>query len=140
MTEEKPNPTQTSPDAHWHKGRCHCGRVQFEVRAPADVTLSRCNCSICQMSGFLHLIVGAEDFRLLTGTDNLTTYTFNTHTARHMFCRTCGIKPFYRPRSHPDGWSVNFNCVTKTGFERIVIEDFDGQNWEESIGGLLARD
>ena len=123
----------------WHKGKCHCGKVQFEVRAPTDVTVTRCNCSICDMTGFLHLITEETDFNLKSGKDNLTTYTFNTHTAKHMFCKTCGIKPFYRPRSHPEGWSVNFHCLDKGRFEKVQITDFDGQNWEESIDGLLDK-
>ena len=123
----------------WHKGGCHCGAVSFEVRAPKQVDLTVCNCSICSMTGFVHLIVGAEDFRLLTGADNITTYRFNTKTAAHTFCQTCGVKPFYRPRSHPDGYSVNFNCVDQTGFTRVNRSGFDGQNWENNIDGLLRK-
>ena len=83
-----------------HKGGCHCGDVAFEVTAPPELRVQECNCSICRMTGFLHLIVPASRFRLVKGTDALTTYAFNTGTARHMFCRRCGIKSFYVPRSH----------------------------------------
>ena len=120
----------------WHKGGCHCGVVKFEVRARTNVELTECNCSVCGMTGFLHLIVTAEDFRLLSGADNITTYTFNTHAAKHTFCQTCGVKPFYTPRSHPDGISVNFRCVEKGGFETVTSEAFDGKNWEDNIAGL----
>ena len=120
----------------WHNGACHCGAVKFEVRAPTNVELTACNCSMCDMTGFLHLIVAADDFRLLSGGDNLTTYTFNTHTAKHTFCKTCGIKPFYTPRSHPDGFSVNFRCVDQSGFETVTSEDFDGRNWEANVAAL----
>ncbi len=123
----------------WHKGGCHCGAVTFEVRAPAQIALTACNCSICDMTGFQHLIVGAEDFRLRTGVDNITSYSFNTHTAKHTFCQTCGVKPFYRPRSHPDGYSVNFRCVDKSGFVAVTSEDFDGRNWEDNIAGLHEK-
>ncbi len=124
----------------WHNGACHCKAIKFEVRAPAQVGLTKCNCSICGMTGFLHLIVGEEDFRLMAGADQLTTYTFNTHTAKHMFCQTCGVKPFYRPRSHPEGWSVNFHCVDKGNFESVNIQDFDGRNWEDNIDRLLNQE
>src|SRR5688572_24203760 len=84
-----------------HKGGCHCGRVRFEVDAPAELSIDECNCSMCARTGFLHLIVTADRFRITQGRDALTTYTFNTGTARHLFCAHCGIKPFYVPRSHP---------------------------------------
>ncbi len=123
----------------WHKGGCHCGAVKFEVRTYTDVTLTKCNCSICEMTGFLHLIVKAKDFRLIFGADNITTYTFNTHAAKHTFCKTCGVKPFYTPRSHPDGYSVNFRCVDKAGFETVTSEDFDGKNWVSNIASLRSK-
>ena len=90
-----------------HRGGCHCGAVAFEVEAPARVTVSDCNCSVCRMSGFLHLIVPAARFRLLRGKEELSEYRFNTGTAQHLFCRRCGVKSFYVPRSNPDGYSVN---------------------------------
>ena len=123
----------------WHKGHCHCQTVTFEVRAPANIELTACNCSMCHMTGFVHLIVAAEDFCLLTGADNITSYTFNTHTAMHTFCKTCGIKPFYTPRSHPDGMSVNFRCVEQSGFETVTSEDFDGKNWEDNVEALREK-
>ena len=113
-----------------HRGGCHCGRVRFEVLAPSRLTVSNCNCSICTMSGYRHLIVPADRFRLVSGQDALTTYTFNTHTARHMFCSTCGIKSFYVPRSHPDGFSVNANCIDPETIEELTVQDTDGRNWE----------
>lgn len=128
-----------TPKRVWHQGRCHCGAVTFKVRAPTNVALTACNCSMCDMTGFLHLIVEAKDFRLLSGADNLTTYTFNTHTAKHTFCKTCGVKPFYTPRSHPNGFSVNFRCVEQSGFESVTTEDFDGKNWEDNIAALRNK-
>ena len=94
-----------------HEGGCHCGRIRFEVDVPADIEAAECNCSICRMSGYLHLIVRREDFRLLRGQQDIETYTFNTGVAQHYFCRQCGIKSFYVPRSHPGGISVNVNCL-----------------------------
>ncbi|MEN3950309.1 GFA family protein [Iodidimonas sp. SYSU 1G8] len=113
-----------------HNGGCHCGAVAFEVDAPADVVVQDCTCSLCRMTGYLHLIVPASRFRLVRGEDALLTYTFNTGTARHLFCKRCGIKSFYVPRSNPDGFSVNLRCVNRSTFESIVIEPFDGANWE----------
>ncbi len=90
-----------------HRGGCHCGRVRFEVDAAAVINALDCNCSMCRLSGFLHLIVPRADFRLLTDAAELSEYRFGTGVARHLFCRHCGIKSYYVPRSNPDGIDVN---------------------------------
>jgi hypothetical protein len=125
-----------------HRGGCHCGAVAFEVLAPARLRVQRCNCSICAMTGFEHLIVPASRFHLLRGAEELTTYSFNTGTARHLFCRRCGIKSFYVPRSNPDGYSVNFRCLERSEVAEVEFEDFDGRNWEAHAESLreLSRD
>lgn len=123
-------------DAVWHRGGCHCGRVTFEVLAEPEPHVHACNCSICQRLGYLHLIVPKSRFRLLTGETNLTDYRFNTGTALHRFCSTCGIKSFYVPRSHPDGCSVNARCLDQTTARTLHVEPFDGANWEAAQGDL----
>ena len=117
------------------KGGCHCGAVRFEVDAPEVVTCQECNCSICGKSGYLHLIVPRSKFNLVKGQDNLATYTFGTGVARHMFCKTCGIKSFYIPRSNPDGYDVNVRCLD-TQPKELVVESFDGKNWELNAHAL----
>ncbi|MGQ0528944.1 MAG: GFA family protein [Panacagrimonas sp.] len=121
-----------------HRGGCHCGAVRFEFKAPARLHVQRCNCSICAMTGFEHLIVPGRDFKLLTAPEALTGYRFNTGVAQHLFCSTCGIKSFYVPRSNPDGFSINLRCVDQSSIERIEYEDFDGQNWEHHGSALAA--
>ena len=121
-----------------YEGGCHCGRVRFSVEAPDAVEVERCNCSICRKAGFLHLIVPATRFRLLSGSDSLTTYTFNTGVAEHYFCKVCGVKPFYKPRSNPDGIDVNLNCLERLP-EEVTIVDFDGQNWEDNAAALAHK-
>lgn len=121
-----------------HTGTCHCGAIRFEVRAPVDLTVQRCNCSMCSMLGFEHLIVAKSDFSLLTSWDALSTYTFNTGVARHLFCTHCGIKSFYVPRSNPDGYSVNLRCLDRSRVRKVIYEDFDGQNWERAGHTLAA--
>ena len=101
-----------------HRGGCHCGAVAFEVDAPARLTVSECNCSICRMTGYLHLIVPRTRFRLLRGAESLVEYRFHTGTARHLFCRHCGVKSFYVPRSNPDGYSVNLRCLERGTIEQ----------------------
>ena len=119
-----------------HSGGCHCGRVRFEVLAPAAIEATECNCSICSKTGFLHLIVPQSRFKLLEGVEFLSTYTFNTGVARHLFCKVCGIKSFYVPRSNPDGYSVNVRCLEPGTATSIQITLFDGRNWERHASEL----
>jgi hypothetical protein len=118
-----------------HTGGCHCGRVRFEVDAPGELLIDECNCSMCARTGYLHLIVPANRFRITQGEDALTTYTFNTRTAKHLFCATCGIKPFYVPRSHPGGFSVNARCIDSATVTGMKITSIDGRNWEKQYPG-----
>jgi len=114
-----------------HRGGCHCGRVRFEVIAPAQIEVADCNCSLCSKSGYLHLIVPAARFTLISGREALSTYTFNTRTAQHYFCSTCGVKSFYIPRSHPHGVSVNARCIDGGSIESMTVTAFDGRDWEK---------
>ncbi|MDH3688761.1 MAG: GFA family protein [Gammaproteobacteria bacterium] len=114
-----------------HTGGCHCGRVRFEVLAPEDIPASECNCSICTKSGHVGLIVPKERFTLLQGEGLLSTYTFNTGVAKHLFCSHCGIKSFYIPRSHPDGVSVNVSCLDAGTVKSVRAKPFNGQEWEK---------
>ena len=114
-----------------HAGGCHCGRVRFEVQAPMHIEVSDCDCSICSRTGYLHLIVPKSRFKLLSGEDALTAYQFNTNTAKHLFCSHCGIKSFYVPRSHPDGYSVNARCLDEGTVTGMTVKKTDGKNWEK---------
>lgn len=124
-----------------YSGSCHCGAVRFEVESPATILAQDCNCSICIKAGYLHLIVPKSKFRLIAGGEMLTTYAFGTGVAQHTFCRVCGIKPFYLPRSNPDGVDVNVRCLDPEP-TNLVIEPFDGQNWEQHARSLahLSQD
>ena len=122
-----------------HFRGCHCGAVRFEFRAPGAINVTDCNCSMCGMTGYEHVFVPQADLRFLSGANALTEYRFNTGKAVHMFCKTCGIKPLYRPRSHPEAWSVNLRCVD-AGTLRIAKRiPFDGQDWEGNIAALKEQ-
>ena len=125
-------------DFTWRAGGCHCGAVRFEASLPPAVEAQDCNCSVCARTGFVHVIVPERRFRLLSGETVLTTYTFNTGVARHLFCTVCGVKSFYRPRSNPDGWSVNARCLDDLDDLAISITPFDGRQWERH-GADLAH-
>ena len=125
-----------------HGGGCHCGAVRFEVVAPAHLDALECNCSICSMTGFLHLIVPASRFRLLAGTDALSEYKFNSGVARHFFCRHCGVKSYYVPRSNPDGFSVNVRCLDPRTITGVRVRLFDDRERERSDAAVkeLSKD
>lgn len=118
------------------RGGCHCGAVRFSVRVSSELQAFRCNCSICRQTGFVHVFVRPERFTLLQGADDLSEYRFHTRTARHLFCRHCGVKSFYVPRSHPDAYSVNLNCLDLPESVSVSMGDFDGRNWSRSIDRL----
>jgi hypothetical protein len=115
------------------QGGCHCGRVRFKVTADLD-KVTVCNCSICSKKGFLHLIVPPEQFELLSGKNDLATYQFNTGVAKHTFCKTCGVHPFYVPRSDPDKIDVNARCIDDVDLDGLSVNFFDGKNWEQAVG------
>ncbi|ACK67754.1 glutathione-dependent formaldehyde-activating GFA [Rippkaea orientalis PCC 8801] len=124
-----------TPDSNTYLGGCHCGAVRFSVVIDNSEAID-CNCSICRKKGFLHVLLDPENFTLLQGSDALTTYTFNTHTAQHTFCRICGIHPFYRPRSHPDKIDVNLRCLDENLLSKFQITPFDGENWEDNVEAI----
>ena len=117
------------------KGGCHCKAVRFTARLPdPPVPAIDCNCSICRMTGYLHIIVPHADLRLDSGGEALSRYRFGTGAAEHLFCSKCGVKSFYQPRSHPDSWSINAHCLDEP-FE-LIVDWFDGQNWEQARAAL----
>ena len=120
----------------WHAGSCHCGRVRIEALAPPDLELLECNCSMCSRSAYLHLIVAASGFRLVSGAENLVEYSFGTGVAKHRFCRHCGVKSFYVPRSHPDGFSVNARCLDPGTVSSATVAPFEGRDWEKARADL----
>jgi hypothetical protein len=118
-----------------YQGGCHCGSVRFQVLIDRFIA-DDCNCSICRKKGFLHLIVPAENFELLQGSNSLSCYSFHTKVARHTFCSICGIHAFYYPRSHPDSIDVNLRCLDQDITDKFTIRSFDGQNWSDNIAQI----
>ncbi len=122
-----------------HKGGCHCKEIQFEATGEENIKILNCNCSICSMTLYKHYIIPKKNFKLLQGSKYLTSYKFNTNIAKHMFCKKCGIKSFYIPRSHPDSISININCIYSNTIKNIKTIEFDGKNWEKNINAIKNR-
>ena len=117
-------------------GRCHCGAVSFEAWVHTRSEVQYCNCSMCRMCGYQHLIVPGDCFRLMTGRNAIREYNFESRTARHFFCKFCGVKSYYVPRSNPDGFSLNVRCMVIPGDCELNFTSFDGQNWEDNAETL----
>lgn len=121
------------------QGGCHCGAVRFEIDTKPMVELLDCNCSICSATGHQHLFIPHENFRLLSGKEATASYRFGSGQAEHIFCKTCGIKSYYQPKSHPDDFSVNYRCLDDGVDLNPVFRQFDGRNWEEAKAALEAE-
>ena len=132
--------TEVSPQSEVTcKGGCHCGSVRYRARLPDPIRAFRCNCSICRQTGFIHVFVQQAHFELLEGHDELVEYQFHTRTARHLFCGKCGVKSFYVPRSHPEAFSLNLNCIELPAEIEVITGEFDGRNWSANISRLRSE-
>ena len=119
-----------------HLGSCHCKQIQFEVTGKNNIQVLDCSCSICSIVNYKHYVVDKSQFKLLKGKKYLSTYTFNTKVAKHMFCKICGIKSFYIPRSHPESISINLNCINSKTINKVKIIKFDGKHWKKNINKI----
>jgi len=126
----------TGAEFKWVAGGCHGRAVLLEVALPEVSEAHPSNFSMCARRGYVPLIVPEGRFRLVCGEDQITSYVFNTGVAKHTFCKACGIKSFYRPRSNPNGWSINARCLDEP--VAMDLSAFDGQNWE-SYADTLAH-
>jgi hypothetical protein len=121
-----------------YRGSCHCGRVTFELQAKLEA-LVECNCSLCSRRGALWHGASESSLRILSGEEELTLYQFNTMTAKHYFCRVCGIHPFTRPRLDPTRWAVNVRCLDGVDVSSLPVRLFDGEHWEEAAKAFKSR-
>jgi hypothetical protein len=105
-----------------HNGACHCGSVRFKVRLTDEFnTIRRCSCSYCRMRGAIAVSAPLSEMEFIKGEDNLTLYQFNTGTAKHYFCKTCGIYTHHQRRSDPSQFGVNVACIVpRPGFETAL--------------------
>lgn len=122
-----------------YQGSCHCGRVAFELQARLDYVID-CNCSLCRRRGALWHGTSEKHLRIVKGQNELVLYQFNTMTAKHYFCRHCGIHPFIRPRLDPSKWAVNVRCVDDVDLSSLKIRQFDGEHWEDAAKAFLGHD
>ncbi|WP_423820564.1 GFA family protein [Salinisphaera sp. SPP-AMP-43] len=103
---------KTTSDNARLEGRCHCGSVVFRVRLSDGLrTARRCDCSYCQMRGYVAVSAELNEFEITAGAQWLSLYQFGTQTAQHYFCSRCGIHTHHRRRSKPTQYGVNAACL-----------------------------
>ena len=116
-------------------GGCHCKKVLFEFTSLIKVKLIKCNCTICKPLRYLHLIIPHKDFKLISNIKNIQIYQFGTKKAKHFFCKFCGVKSFYQPRSHQNAYSINYNSIKDPPKINQIIK-FDGSNFEKNLDDI----
>ena len=126
----------------WHEGACHCGEVRFRVRLSDGFrTARRCSCSFCRMRGAIAVSAQLADIEILAGQDMLTLYQFNTGTAKHYFCKRCGIYTHHQRRSDPGQYGVNVAClagVSPFDFPEVPVLDGVAHPSDTQAGPKMA--
>jgi len=107
-------------------GGCHCGEIKYKFVSDELVEIWKCNCSICKMHDYEHLFIDHNNFTIIKGSELIAKYCFGTKSAEHLFCKICGIKSFYQPRSHPESYSINLRCVDEPPEIKNIVY-FDGK-------------
>ena len=120
-----------------YQGSCHCRRVSFELEA-LDYVME-CNCSLCRRIGAIWHGAAEPNLRITSGESELVLYQFNTKTAKHYFCKHCGIHPFTRPRLNPSIWVVNVRCLDEVDLTSLAVHPFDGEHWDEAAKAFYSQ-
>ncbi|MFZ6743274.1 GFA family protein [Undibacterium sp. JH2W] len=113
-----------------YQGSCQCGAIRFEIETDFP-ELTMCDCSICRRKNALMVKVHESHFTLLTGAESLSEYQFNSHTAHHYFCKTCGIYPFHRKRVTPDNFGINVHCLENFDPADIPVRQAKGSTMSQ---------
>ena len=122
-----------------YEGGCHCGAIRFRVETELT-SATQCNCSVCTKKGVINHRVAPERLQILQGQESLGLYQFGTRTAKHWYCKQCGIHVYSNPRRAPTQYAVNLRCLDDYYriVARISIKQFDGQHWEEAVAAEAA--
>lgn len=129
----------------WHDAACHCGSVRFRVRLTDEfATARRCSCSYCRMRGAVAVSAQLADIEFVQGEEKLTLHRFNTGTAKHYFCSTCGIYTHHQRRSNPNQFGINVACIEGASpFDFPEVPVMDGvshpsdTNARPALAGIL---
>ncbi len=111
-----------------YKGSCHCGAVRFSYRGEEIISGVRCNCSICSRKGAMmsaQLIPEAE-LHIDADQGALGIYQFGIKSAKHYFCKNCGIYTFHETARKAGHYRVNLACIDGVDIFSMECEVFDG--------------
>ncbi|CAM3684574.1 aldehyde-activating protein [Rouxiella silvae] len=124
------------------KASCHCGAVKFNVKLTDGFnTIRRCDCSLCRMRGAVAVSADLKDISFTQGQEKLIEYSFNTKTAKHYFCSTCGIYTHHQRRSNPTQYGVNVAClegVSPFDFAEVPVLNGRSHPADSKSGALIA--
>ena len=112
-----------------HKLTCHCGAVELQVQLSDGLnTARRCDCSFCARRGAIVVSAPLDGIEIVKGKDDLTLHQWGTNTAKHYFCRTCGIYTHHQRRSNPSEFGINVAAL-----ESINSRDLGAVDWHDGI-------
>jgi hypothetical protein len=117
------------PETAKHSGSCHCGAVRFEAETDLTPVLA-CNCSFCKKRGALWAYVGGDQFKLISGADDLADYQFNKKVIHHTFCKHCGVGAFSngQDESGAEGYGINVRCLDDVDVDTVALTPYDGKS------------
>jgi len=113
-----------------YHGSCHCGAVRFSFACAGITKGVRCNCSLCARKGAMMSPepIAAENFSIEATGDSLGLYQFGIKTAKHYFCKNCGIYTFHETARKIGHYRANLGCVEGIDVFALEADVFDGKN------------
>jgi hypothetical protein len=113
-----------------YEGACHCRNVRYEVELDLSQPAIECNCSHCQIKGFILQFTSPDKFKILQGEEELKAYRFNKHVIEHLFCTDCGVQPFGKGKNADGSDAIAINLRTLDGVDSETLNrvPYDGKN------------
>lgn len=113
-----------------YQGSCHCGAVRFSYRGEPIERGLRCNCSMCARRGAMMTseMIPSENFNIDAEEGALGLYQFGIKTAKHYFCKHCGIYTFHETARKVGHFRANIGCIEGVDSFALDADVFDGKH------------
>lgn len=72
--------------------------------------------------------IAPDDLEITAEEDALGLYQFGSHTAKHFFCKNCGIYTFHETIRKPGHYRANIGCLEGIDSTMLDFEVFDGKH------------